>query len=71
MYNVEGGHRAVIFNRISGVSSDVIGEGTHFLVPWFQRFILFDVRTRPRRIETVTGSKGVCSFFFAPVLFFS
>jgi len=59
MYNVEGGHRAVIFNRLGGVSQDVIPEGTHFLVPWFQRATFFDVRTRPRRIETVTGSKDM------------
>jgi len=59
MYNVEGGHRAVIFNRLSGVSPDVVGEGTHFVVPWFQRPVIFDVRTRPRRIETVTGSKDM------------
>eukprot|EP00160_Parvularia_atlantis_P015243 Unigene4257_Nuclearia_a/m.12969 Unigene4257_Nuclearia_a/g.12969 ORF Unigene4257_Nuclearia_a/g.12969 Unigene4257_Nuclearia_a/m.12969 type:complete len:250 (-) Unigene4257_Nuclearia_a:532-1281(-) len=59
MYNVEGGYRAVMFNRFGGVSSTVIPEGTHFLVPWFQRVTLFDVRTRPRRIETVTGSKDM------------
>jgi len=59
MYNVEGGHRAVIFNRLGGVGQIVINEGTHFLIPWFQRPVIFDVRTRPRRIETVTGSKDM------------
>lgn len=24
------------------------GEGTHFLVPWLQRAILYDVRIKPR-----------------------
>jgi len=55
---VEGGQRAVIFDRLSGVKKDVVGEGTHFLIPWLQRPVIFDVRIRPRRVETVTGSKG-------------
>lgn len=41
---VEGGHRAVIFNRIYGVRDDVQAEGTHFLVPWLERAIIYDVR---------------------------
>jgi hypothetical protein len=28
------------------------------LVPWFDRPIIFDVRTRPRQIQSLTGSKG-------------
>lgn len=24
------------------------GEGTHFLIPWLQRAILYDVRIKPR-----------------------
>lgn len=59
MYDVDGGSRAVIFDRISGVKKDVVGEGTHFLVPWLQKAILFDVRTRPRNIMTTTGSKDL------------
>jgi len=34
LYNVDGGHRAVIFDRFQGVKPDVIGEGTHFMIPW-------------------------------------
>ena len=55
---VEGGQRVVLFHRINGVQQEVVGEGTHFLIPWFQRAIHYDVRMRPRRIETVTGTKG-------------
>jgi len=36
-----------------------VGEGTHFLVPWLQRAIQFDVRTKPRNISTTTGSKDM------------
>ncbi|CAO3595728.1 unnamed protein product [Absidia cylindrospora] len=59
MYNVQGGYRAVIFNRIQGVKTESIGEGTHFLVPWLQRAVQFNVRTKPRNISTTTGSKDM------------
>ena len=59
LYDVKGGTRAVIFDRLSGVRETVIGEGTHFLVPWLQRSIIFDVRTKPRNIATTTGSKDL------------
>ena len=36
LYNVDGGHRAVIFDRVSGVNNVVVGEGTHFMIPWIQ-----------------------------------
>ncbi|CAK7219108.1 Prohibitin-1, subunit of the prohibitin complex (Phb1p-Phb2p) [Sporothrix bragantina] len=59
MYDVRGGSRAVIFDRLSGVKETVVSEGTHFLVPWLQRSIIFDVRTKPRNIATTTGSKDM------------
>lgn len=59
MYDVRGGYRAVIFDRVAGVKETVINEDTHFLVPWLQRNVLFDVRTKPRNIATTTGSKDL------------
>lgn len=59
MYNVEGGHRAVIFDRLQGVVAGSVGEGTHFLFPWLQKPIIFDVRTKPRNISTTTGSRDM------------
>lgn len=59
LYNVDGGHRAVIFDRFTGVKPGVIGEGTHFLIPWVQRPIIYDIRSRPRNVPVITGSKGV------------
>lgn len=59
IFDVNGGSRAVIFDRISGVKQQVIGEGTHFLIPWLQKAIQFDVRTKPRNISTMTGSKDM------------
>lgn len=59
MITVEGGKRGVIFDRIRGVLPDVIPEGTHFLLPWVQKPIIFDIRTKPRNISTTTGSKDM------------
>jgi len=59
LFNVDGGHRAVIFDRFAGVKQAVVGEGTHFMIPWVQRPILFDIRARPKNIPTVTGSKDL------------
>ena len=59
IYDVKGGTRAVIFDRLSGVKDTVMNEGTHFLIPWLQRSIIYDVRTKPRNISTTTGSKDL------------
>ncbi|KAJ5147151.1 Prohibitin-1 [Penicillium atrosanguineum] len=59
LYDVKGGSRAVIFDRLSGVQEQVVNEGTHLLVPWLQRAIIYDVRTKPRNISTTTGSKDL------------
>ena len=48
----------MIFDRFQGVKPDVVGEGTHFLIPWVQRPIIFDIRSRPRNVPVITGSKG-------------
>jgi len=36
-----------------------MGEGTHFFIPWVQKPIIFDIRSRPRNIPVVTGSKDL------------
>ena len=59
LYDVKGGSRAVIFDRLQGVKEQTVSEGTHFLIPWLQRSIIFDVRTKPRNIATTTGSKDL------------
>lgn len=59
LYNVEPGHRAIIYNRVSGVGEKVYGEGTHFMMPWFDRPIIYNVRTRPRTLKSLTGSRDL------------
>ena len=40
------------------VKNDIIAEGTHVRIPWVEWPIVFDVRTRPRNLVSLTGSKG-------------
>jgi len=56
---VDGGHRAVIFDRFAGIKNIVVGEGTHFFIPWVQKPIIFDIRSRPRNVPVITGSKDL------------
>ncbi|KAK3023748.1 hypothetical protein RJ639_044457 [Escallonia herrerae] len=79
LYNVDGGHRAIVFNRIVGVK-DKIGqdfrlmgcllqvypEGTHLMIPWFERPVIYDVRARPHLVESTSGSRDLqmVPFFF-------
>lgn len=55
---MEGGFRGVIFNKLFGVKPVVYKEGTHFLIPFLEFPVIFDVRSRPRSIGSPTGSKG-------------
>ncbi|XP_044762597.1 prohibitin-2 [Coccinella septempunctata] len=59
MYTVEGGHRAIIFNRIGGIQKEIYTEGLHFRIPWFEYPIIYDIRSRPRKISSPTGSKDL------------
>ncbi|XP_058275166.1 prohibitin-2 [Hirundo rustica] len=60
VFIVEGGQRAIFFNRIGGVQQDtILAEGLHFRIPWFQYPIIYDIRARPRKISSPTGSKDL------------
>lgn len=59
VFTVDGGHRAIIFNRFGGIQKDVFAEGLHFRIPWIQYPIIYDIRSRPRKISSPTGSKDL------------
>ncbi|XP_037601845.1 prohibitin-like [Cebus imitator] len=59
LHNVDAGHRVVIFDRFRGVQDTVVGEGTHFLIPWVQKPIIFDCHSRPRNVPVITGSQDL------------
>jgi len=70
--NVDGGERAVMFNRFSGVSEETKGEGTHFIIPWVMNPYIYDIRVRPKQIQSTTGTKDLqmvtihCRMLFKP-----
>lgn len=51
--------RAIVFDRVGGIKNKVYPEGTHFIVPWFERPIIFDVRARPNVITSTSGSRDL------------
>ena len=59
MFTVEPGQRAIKYNRLVGVQNEIYSEGLHFAIPWLERPILFDVKTRPHVIQSKTGSKDL------------
>lgn len=59
LFTVDGGHRGVVFNRLSGVKDDVYGEGTHLILPWFEWPTIFDVRTRPIELSSFSGTRDL------------
>ena len=59
IYYVEPGHRAFKFNKFYGVQETIYREGWHIKIPYFERPIIYDVRTHPKEIKSVTGSKDL------------
>ncbi|KAF5651044.1 prohibitin PHB2 [Fusarium tjaetaba] len=59
LFNVDGGHRAIKYQRLSGVSKEIYNEGTHINIPWFETPIVYDVRAKPRNVASLTGTKDL------------
>jgi len=58
-YVVEGGHRAIVYSRISGIKPTVYGEGFKFKIPWLEREVIYNARAVSRKIRAYTGSKDL------------
>lgn len=57
---VQPGHLGVVYNRVGGLADQsTLREGLNFVIPWFQRPVVFDIRTRPQLINTQSGSKDL------------
>ncbi|KAJ4165594.1 hypothetical protein LMH87_007218 [Akanthomyces muscarius] len=59
LFNVDGGHRAIKYKRLSGVSKEIYNEGTHINIPWFETPVVYDVRAKPRNVASLTGTKDL------------
>lgn len=56
---VRPGEAAVLYNRISGIKEGVYTEGLQFRILGLDEPKLFDIRLRPRVLQTMTGTKDL------------
>lgn len=56
---VPAGHRGVVFNRISGVKAQPLGEGLGFVIPIMEQVILMDVRMQKDSYDATAASKDM------------
>lgn len=56
---VPAGHRAVVFNKVSGIKQVVLAEGLNFVIPFIETAILFDVRVQKADVQATAASKDL------------
>lgn len=59
MFDVDGGSRVVMMNKLSGVEKTVRGEGTHLKIPFFMEPNYYTIRLRPKLVQASTGTKDL------------
>ncbi|CAH8384604.1 unnamed protein product [Eruca vesicaria subsp. sativa] len=52
-----------MFNRLTGIKENVYPKGTHFMLLWFERPIIYDVRARSYLVESITGTSSRLDLF--------
>lgn len=62
-FNVEGGHRAIVFNKVFGVKDRVYKEGTHLMIPFLETPVDFDVRAKANDTRSTSGSRDLQMVF--------
>jgi|EP00927_Polykrikos_kofoidii_P006184 prohibitin 1 len=59
LFDVDGGERAVVLNMFKGIEEKVRAEGTHIRIPWVMQPKIYNIRVRPKLIQTTTGTKDL------------
>lgn len=59
LFDVDGGERAVIFDKFRGILPEVVGEGTHFMIPFIQVPNIFSIRMQPYELPVITPSRDL------------
>jgi len=59
LFDVDGGSRVVMFNKLTGLEDKVRGEGTHLKIPVIMEPKYYTIRLRPKLIQTNTGTKDL------------
>jgi len=59
-FTVDAGHRGIVFDRFfDGVKPTIYDEGVHFIIPFQQSPIIFETRSKPKTVTSMTGSKDL------------
>jgi len=58
-FDVDGGERAIVFNRVTGIKDHVYSEGTHLLVPWLEWPYIYNIQSVPYEVASKSGSKDL------------
>lgn len=53
------GEACILYNKISGLKSSVYGEGLQTRILGLDEILRFNVRVRPRTLQTMTGTKDL------------
>lgn len=57
---VQPGHLGIVYNRWGGLNDKgSLNEGLNFVIPWFQRAVMYDCRIRSQVVNTSSGSKDL------------
>lgn len=73
VFIITPGNRAIIFNSVSGLKSQVYGEGLHFRIPFLENIIVYSLRQQAFDIETTAASKDLQNvhvklrFLYSPI----
>lgn len=60
LITIKPGHLGVLYSRLGGIDeTKKLSEGLNIIIPWFQRAIIYDARTRPQTINSHSGSKDL------------
>ena len=59
IYQVETGQKAFKFNKFLGVREETYNEGWHLKIPYFERAVIYNVKSQPLQQESSTGSKDL------------
>lgn len=51
IYSVDTGHKAFKFNKYSGVKMATYKEGLHFMIPWLEHPIIYNVKSTPKEFK--------------------
>ena len=62
VFKVEPGFQAIKFSKLTGTGKKVYKEGLHFMLPWFERPLIFDCRMKNIIFNCDCGTRGKTNY---------